>query len=168
MTSYAQRACLFAPDPAGPAGGAPGPDPRSVSRIRVRYCECDPMGVAHHAAYIPWFEIGRTEMLRAVGKSYADLEAQGVFLVITRLDARYRRPVLYDDIVDIVTHRVGGSRVKIEHRYEVLIAERSASGVARHPLPHGPAAVGETTLACVGRDGRPMALPDWLSSASDA
>jgi len=40
-------------------------------RVRVRYCECDPMGVVHHAAFIPWLEMGRTELLRDAGVSYA-------------------------------------------------------------------------------------------------
>ena len=48
--------------------------------IRVRYCECDPMGVVHHANYAIWFEMGRTEMLRSQGGNYRDLEAAGRFL----------------------------------------------------------------------------------------
>ncbi|MFO0084137.1 MAG: acyl-CoA thioesterase, partial [Phycisphaerales bacterium] len=51
-------------------------------RVRVRYCECDPMNVAHHAAFIPWLELARTELLRTSGVSYAHLEAAGVFLVV--------------------------------------------------------------------------------------
>src|SRR5215831_14574596 len=92
-------------------------------RMRVRYCECDPMGVAHHAAYAPWLEIGRTELLRDTGVTYADMERAGVFLVITRMECRYRRPVYYDDLVEVRTRVVGGSRVKIQHEYEIVVAE---------------------------------------------
>lgn len=149
------------------------------------------MGVAHHAAYIPWLEEGRTELLRTSGISYADLERSGVFLVVTRLEMKYRRPVLYDDVVEIRTKWAGGGRVKIEHEYEVVVAERGVvlgigkaagakagegAGVVdgvvtgNIPVPRArvdatPVAVGTTTLACVGKDGRPMALPEWLMPA---
>ena len=49
------------------------------------------MGVVHHAAYIPWLEMGRTELLRDAGISYAQLEAAGTFLVIVKLSCSYRR-----------------------------------------------------------------------------
>jgi acyl-CoA thioester hydrolase len=59
------------------------------------------MGVVHHAAYAPWLEIGRTELLRDCGVSYADMERAGVFLVVTHLSCRFRRPVFYDDVVEV-------------------------------------------------------------------
>jgi acyl-CoA thioester hydrolase len=129
-----------------------------ASRVRVRYCECDPMGVAHHASYVPWLEIARTELLRGTGVTYAQLEEAGVFLVIVRLDVRYRRPVRYDDVVDVRTRVTGGSRIKIEHEYDLVVVERGGAGVEE------PVAAAFTTLACVGADGRPRALPDWLAS----
>ncbi|MBS0188976.1 MAG: acyl-CoA thioesterase [Planctomycetes bacterium] len=132
------------------------------SSVRVRYCECDPMGVAHHASYIPWLEIGRTDLLRDTGLSYKTLEEKGYFLVIVKLEVKYRRPVLYDDIVEIRTNWIGGSRIKIEHTYEVVVTQREN---ARESLPLT-AAVASTTLACVNHDGRPMELPDWLISRS--
>ena len=65
---------------------------RGEMRFRVRYAECDPMNVAHHASYAPWLEMGRTELLRQGKVSYAELEQAGVFLVVTKLELRYRRP----------------------------------------------------------------------------
>jgi acyl-CoA thioester hydrolase len=62
--------------------------------VRVRYPECDPMGVVHHAVYPIWFEMGRTEMLRAAGGSYRDMEAAGVFLAVARLEVRRLQDVL--------------------------------------------------------------------------
>ncbi len=163
----------------GNTGGAKGPgatpstDPKSspghagTCRVRVRYSECDPMNVAHHAAYIPWLEIGRTELLRTAGVSYAQLEHEGVFLVVVRLDVKYRRPVLYDDVVEIRTRWTGGSKVKIEHEYEVVVMER-AGGTGRGALPpEGEvAAAASTTLACVDREGKIQVLPGWLVAVS--
>ena len=93
------------------------------------------MNVVHHASYIPWLEIGRTELLRTSGISYAQLEKEGVFLVIVKLEAKYRRPALYDDVVEIRTRVKTGeagapkSRVKIEHEYEIVVTEDRKSVV---------------------------------------
>ncbi|MBM4107433.1 MAG: acyl-CoA thioesterase [Phycisphaerae bacterium] len=137
------------------------PVPREAAvRLRVRYCECDPMGVAHHSAYVPWLEIGRTEILRDAGVSYARLEAAGVFLAIVRLDVRYRRPACYDDLVEVRARVVGNGRVKIEHHYEVVLVERPGG---RPGAPGDELAVAASALACVDASGRPTSLPDWLS-----
>ncbi len=138
------------------------PQREGTVRLRVRYCECDPMGVVHHAAYAPWLEIGRTELLRDTGVSYADMERAGVFLVISKLSCSYRRPVYYDDIVEVRTRVVRGSRVKIEHEYEVVVVEDGGHVAGRPRLPGEVATMAATTLVCVGKDGRVMALPDWL------
>jgi len=124
------------------------------------------MNVVHHASYIPWLEIGRTELLRTSGMSYAQLEKEGVFLVIVKLEAKYRRPALYDDVVEVRTRVKTGeagatqpqprSRVKIEHEYEIVVVERAGQKVEIV------AVIASTTLACVDRDGRPRALPEWL------
>jgi len=120
------------------------------------------MGVAHHAAYAPWLEIARTELLRESGVTYADLERAGVFLVITRLECKYRRPIYYDDLVEVRTTVVGGSRVKIEHTYGIVLLEDGAR--ARTPRAPGDIlTVASTTLVCVGRDGKVQPLPYWLA-----
>lgn len=151
-----------APKPTSPINlTAPLPS-RGSTTIRVRYCECDPMGVAHHAAYIPWLEIARTEMLRVGGISYAQIEAAGLFLVITKLDIQYKRPARYDDLVRIDTHVSGGGRARLDHAYSV------------HRVTDDPATNNEllitasTTLACVDATGRPSALPDWLRADAHA
>src|SRR5262245_26966641 len=118
MKGHAQRQV----DPA--VAAARRPPASGAVKMRVRYCECDPMNVAHHAAYAPWLEIARTELLRESGVTYAQLEHAGIFLVITKMEVRYRRPIFYDDVVEIRTRVVGGSRVKIEHEYEVAVVER--------------------------------------------
>jgi acyl-CoA thioester hydrolase len=153
------------PPPPEPARAVPA---SGSILVRVRYCECDPMGVAHHAAYAPWLEMARTELLREAGVSYRQLEAAGVFLVITKLQVRYRRPVRYDDVVEVRTRVVGGSRVKIRHEYEIVLAERGGvgfDGASDDPSipPDGVLSAAETELACVGPDGRVRPLPDWLA-----
>lgn len=124
--------------------------------LRVRYCECDPMGVVHHASYAPWLEMGRTEILRGSGVTYAAMEHAGIFLVIVKLDIRYRSPVKYDDLVEIRTKVSRATRVKIEHEYDVVVIERATAKAEIH------SAVATTTLACVDKDGKVRQLPAWL------
>jgi acyl-CoA thioester hydrolase len=119
--------------------------------IRVRYAETDRMGLLHHANYLVYFEQGRTELLRAQGVAYKDLEDQGYLLVLTRVQVRYRSPARYDDLLTLRTTVVRTTMVKIEHRYELL---RDGLLLAE----------GETTLGCVDRDGHVQALPDFLQA----
>ena len=127
------------------------------------------MGVAHHSSYLPWMEMGRTELLRAVGESYVDLEEAGVFLVVTKVEVKYRRPIRYDDVIEIRTKVDKASKVKLHHSYEIALTERCGKA----PDPNDPAvpsdgvcAIASTELACVGSDGRPKAMPEWLVGSS--
>ncbi len=121
------------------------------------------MGVAHHGSYAAWFEIGRTELLRTSGVSYRALESAGVFLVIAKMEIRYRRPIRYDDVLEITTRVASGTRIKITHEYEIRLVEREGAelGVIRD-RGDDLLAVGSTMLACVDRQGVPTPLPEWL------
>ncbi|GJM18227.1 MAG: thioesterase [Phycisphaeraceae bacterium] len=161
------------PTPAPVSEPAPGDPPptQGAVRVRVRYSECDPMGVAHHASYAPWLEMARTELLRDGGRTYEAMEREGVFLVVTRLEIKYRRPIRYDDVLEIRTRVGTGSRVRVRHDYDIALIERAgASPDPTDPaVPHdGVTAIGVTELACVGRDGRPRELPAWLGGGGPA
>jgi acyl-CoA thioester hydrolase len=120
-------------------------------QIRVRYAETDRMGLLHHANYLIYFEQGRTELLRARGLAYKDLEDQGYLLVLTKVQVRYCSPARYDDLLTLRTTVERTTAVRIDHRYEM---RRDGLLVAE----------GSTTLACVDREGRPQALPDYLKN----
>jgi acyl-CoA thioester hydrolase len=117
--------------------------------IRVRYAETDRMGLLHHANYLIYFEQARTELLRSHGLSYKDLEDQGFLLVLTKIEVKYRWPAHYDDVLTLKTTVTRTTTVRIDHRYEVYCAGRLL-------------AEGASTLACVDREGRPQALPEFL------
>ncbi|HEY7309591.1 MAG TPA: thioesterase family protein [Gemmataceae bacterium] len=117
--------------------------------IRVRYAETDRMGLLHHANYLVYFEQGRTELLRTNGLSYKDLEDQGYLLVLTKIEVKYRWPARYDDLLNLKTTVTRTTTVRIDHRYELFCEGRLL-------------AEGSSTLACVDREGRPQALPDFL------
>jgi acyl-CoA thioester hydrolase len=119
--------------------------------IRVRYAETDRMGLLHHANYLVYFEQGRTELLRQSGRSYKEVEDQGFFLVLVKMEIRYRQPARYDDLLTLRTTVTRTTPVRIEHRYEVL-----RDGVLL--------ADASSTLACVDRDGKLQELPEWLQN----
>ena len=57
------------------------------TQIRVRYQDADPMGLLHHANYFAFFEIGRTELLRASGGNYRRMEEEGMYAVVVKRSA---------------------------------------------------------------------------------
>lgn len=117
--------------------------------IRVRYAETDRMGLLHHANYLVYFEQARTELLRQQGLTYRDLEDKGFLLVLAKVEVRYRRPAQYDDLLVIRTTVKRITPVRIEHQYEVFREDTLLAEAA-------------TTLACVDREGKLQALPDWF------
>lgn len=111
------------------------------------------MGYLHHSRFLQYFELGRVELLRAHGVSYADLEQQGVFFVVTKAEVRYKAPARYDDELTLTTRIVRGTHVRFDHAYELrrgntLLAE------------------GTTTIACVDRSGQVIQIPESLRAAT--
>ena len=92
------------------------------SRTRVRYAETDQMGIAHHANYIVWFEIGRTDLCRQTGIPYKAIEQRGLILVVVEVVCRYRAPFHYDDDVVIRTSISEAASRRMTFAYELLDA----------------------------------------------
>ena len=122
--------------------------------IVPRYNETDQAGVIHHSIYPIWFEMGRTELLRANGLAYKDLEAAGYLFVVADLHIKYRRPALYDRplILETICGRVTASRV--EHTYRLT---DSATKILT--------AEGSSILACVDGEGKLRRVPDFMIPA---
>ena len=117
--------------------------------FRVRYAETDAMGYVHHSNYFTYFEMGRTEMLRASGGDYRQMEEDGLFLVVVRIACRFHRPARYDDLLTLVTKIDRVTMAKIEHEYRLLRG-------------HELLAEANSVLACVDRDGRVQRVPESL------
>ncbi|MBI1246516.1 YbgC/FadM family acyl-CoA thioesterase [bacterium] len=117
--------------------------------VRVRYQETDAQGRVHHANYINYFELARTEMLRAGGFSYKRMEADGRLLVVRDIQCRYHLPAEFDDLLRVTVKTIKAKGARIELTYEIrrdedLIVE------------------GTTLLACISREGKPPRIPDVL------
>ncbi len=75
----------------------------STTQIRVRYGETDQMGFLYYGFYALYYEQGRTEAIRQLGFTYKEIEAQGVLMPVTEMNARYFRPAHYDDLIRVET-----------------------------------------------------------------
>ncbi|NLX14199.1 MAG: acyl-CoA thioesterase [Phycisphaerales bacterium] len=122
--------------------------------VRVRYAECDPMGYLHHAKYFEYFEMARTELLRATGIRYRDMEDKGFLFVVVRTECRFLRPARYDDTLTIEVRLERMTRARIDHAYKIY----RDGFVLCEAL---------TTLACVNREGRPIPIPSEISHCED-
>ena len=119
-----------------------------TTELRVRYAETDRMGIVYYANYLIWCEVGRVEFMRALGGSYADLEAQGYGLAVAEATVRYLAPARFDDPVRIETRLVGVRSRAVTFDYVISHAGTGARLATAH-----------TALVSIDSNGRPTALP---------
>ena len=103
-------------------------------RLRVRYAETDAMGVAHHAAYLVWFEAARVAWIRDAGFPFAEVEASGFLHAVREVRVQYRRPARFDQLLSlrVAVVSAGGPRLTFGYRiYDA--AEATAPGGGRRP-----------------------------------
>jgi acyl-CoA thioester hydrolase len=91
----------------------------STTQIRVRYGETDQMGYLYYGFYALYYEVGRTEAIRALGFSYKQLEDAGIIMPVIELQSKYLRPAYYDDLVTVKTILKELHHQKIEFHYEL-------------------------------------------------
>lgn len=124
--------------------------------IRPRYSETDQGRVVHHSVYPVYFEMGRTELLRANGLAYKDLEAAGVFFVVARLEIKYRQPAVYDESLELETACSNTTASRVEHSY---VLRRACDGTVL--------AEGSSVLACVDKQGKVQRVPEFMYPAAE-
>jgi acyl-CoA thioester hydrolase len=117
----------------------------------VRYGETDQMGVVYHPNYFLYFEAGRTELLRAAGVAYSELERSGVFLVVTEASCTYRSAARYDEELEVKTAIDHVGKATIGFAYRVL----GQTGTLL--------AEGRTVLASVDSSKFPVRLPPRIT-----
>jgi len=128
-----------------------------ATELRVRYAETDRMGIVYYANYLVWCEVGRVELMRALGGSYADLEAQGYGLAVAEATVRYLAPARFDDPVRIETTLVGVRSRAVTFDYVISHAETGTRFATAH-----------TALVSIDSSGRPTALPPEFRALLDA
>ncbi|BBI34986.1 acyl-CoA thioesterase [Cohnella abietis] len=136
--------------------------------LRVRYQETDQMGVVYHANYLNWFEIGRTEWVRQAGINYKEMEAKGLLLPVTDVEASFKQPALYDDWVTVATRAAEITSIRVRFESRVLSGNLTGSLGESYEgdAPPGTLLVrGGTKHVWVNREWRPVRFareaPDW-------
>ena len=121
------------------------------TKIRVEYHHTDQMGIVHHSNYVKFFEVARTEWLRAVGLTYAEMERRGVMMPIVEVNIKYRQPAYYDEVLSVSVFVDELPMARMVFRYEI----RGEDG--------RDVASGTTTLGFIDSvTRRPQRAPEWL------
>ena len=121
---------------------------------RVPYAETDQIGVVYYANYLVYFERNRTEMLRAMGLPYSELEKQGIFLPVTEAHVDYKSSARYDDLLTFRGWTAEAKGVRLKLATEVYRdSELLCSGYV--------------VLACCNTQGRPSRIPAELKTACE-
>jgi acyl-CoA thioester hydrolase len=107
------------------------------------------MGVVYYANYFVWFEVARTEYLRALGISYTKLEESGVFLMVVEASCQYKASARYDDIVRVVTWVSEMKNSSISFDYKLFIEDKLI-------------ATGKSCHVFTNSSARPVRVPDEI------
>ncbi|MEK0316308.1 acyl-CoA thioesterase [Cohnella sp. 56] len=128
--------------------------------LRVRYQECDQMGVVYHANYVNWFEIGRTEWIRRSGYDYRDIEARGLLLPLIKLDIAFAQPARYDEWVTVCTRVAEKTALRVSFESRVYKGDLTGGhGSAGGAEPEGELLVSGTTQhVWVNRSWKPIRM----------
>jgi acyl-CoA thioester hydrolase len=133
------------------------PNARHILEFRVRYSETDQMGTYYNSRALEWFEQGRTELLRALGRPYRQMEREGLLLPVTEAHVEYLGGARYDDLLKMTStgSMSGRARVRVECRIE-------------HVASGEPVCRGWTVHAITDRSGKPLRPPAWLTEIFDS
>jgi acyl-CoA thioester hydrolase len=129
----------------------------SEVEFRVRYAETDQMQVVYHANYLVWCEIGRTDLIRKLGSSYADIEKRGIALAVVDASLRYHSAARYEDTIRVRTVLREARSRSVTFEYTIENADTGARLVTAR-----------TTLASIDRDGKLVQMPDDLRKSLEA
>ncbi len=129
-----------------------------MHRVETRplFADVDAMNVVYYGQYLRFFELGRAELMRASGRAYVEMAAQGLHLPVAEAHVRYKRPALYDDLIVIETWLAWLKKASMRFEYRLL---RAACDGLEEEL-----ASGYTVHGCVTVQGRIAPLPTWVSA----
>jgi len=130
----------------------PSTDPADFEfshQLRVRFAETDAMGIVHHSRYLPMLEEARVAYLRHIGHPYQSIRDEGIDMNVLEAWVKYRRPLVFDDVVDVNVNLAAVERASFQMGYLLTVdGEVRATGITAH--------------GAVTPDGRPTRLPTWL------
>jgi len=129
----------------------------SEVELRVRYAETDQMKVVHHRNYLVWCELGRTDLIRKLGQSYAEIEKQGVLLAVVEANLRYHAPARYDDRIRVTTTLSEARSRSVTFEYRIENADTGEKLVTAR-----------TMLASINGEGKLVSMPEEIRRSLEA
>lgn len=124
-----------------------------VHQLRVRFSETDAMGIVHHSRYLPYLEEARVEYLRHLGHPYTEMRAEGVDYAVLEAFVQYRKPLQFDEQVDVHLRLGAATRASFQMAY-LLTVDGDVRSTA------------VTVHGCVNAEGRAVRMPAWLADLS--
>jgi len=126
------------------------------------------MGVVYHVNYLNWFEIGRTEWVRQAGIDYKEMEARGLLLPVTDVEASFKQPAKYDDWITVCTRVAEMTSVRVRFDSRVLGGNLTESVGHQYVGDEPPGILlvqGGTRHVWVNKEWKPVRFareaPDW-------
>jgi acyl-CoA thioester hydrolase len=124
---------------------------QNTTQVRVRYAETDQMGIVYYGNYAQYFEVGRVELLRSIGITYAYIEQNGVFMPVLNLNCQFHAPAYYDELLNIETKIVEPPATRIHITYKIYNAQNKLL------------TSGSTDLAFINQSTkRPVRCPEFI------
>jgi acyl-CoA thioester hydrolase len=122
-------------------------------QLRVRFSETDAMGIVHHSRYLPYLEEARVEYLRHLGHPYTEMRAEGVDYAVLEAFVQYRKPLQFDDQVDVHLRLGAATRASFQMAYLLTVGGEVRSTAV-------------TVHGCVNAEGKAVRMPAWLAELS--
>jgi len=122
-------------------------------QLRVRFSETDAMGIVHHSRYLPYLEEARVEYLRHLGHPYTEMRAEGVDYAVLEAFVQYRKPLQFDDQVDVHLRLGAATRASFQMAYLLTVG-----GAVR--------STAVTVHGGVNAEGKAVRMPAWLAELS--
>lgn len=124
--------------------------------IRVWYKHTDQMGICHHSTYICYYEAARSDLMRWLGLSFAEVERRGIMMPILEVQSKYLRPARYDELLTVRILLKERPMARIEFFYEIYNEQGQLLNT------------GMTQLGFIHSDTRrPCRCPEWFSALLD-
>ncbi|OIP62116.1 MAG: acyl-CoA thioesterase [Nitrospirae bacterium CG_4_9_14_3_um_filter_53_35] len=123
-------------------------------RTRIYYKDTDAGGVVYYANYLRFFEAARTEFLLDLGLNLNTWMDQGILFVVTHAEVDYLSPARYGDLLLVETACISLSGARFDLGYRVSREE-----------DHQAIAAGATSMACIGKTGKPVRIPKEILTA---
>ena len=126
-------------------------------RHKVKYYECDPMGVVHHSNYVRFMEEALVEMMDRLGFGYERMEAEGVISPVLSLTCKFLRPAHFQEVVEISVRLSSSTAMKVSFAYEMRV--------------EGNVVMTAESTHCFLENGRPVSLekrfPEFFAVLSE-